>query len=140
MGEVASETFPQGWTAFDDPGFIALTGPVYHRGEVGAKAFAFKTEDKHVNLVGLVHGGMLATFADRALSICARDAFDGAGCVTIEMNVQFVGAAKIGDVVETVPEIVRKTGSLAVVRATLTSGGKPLAAVSGIWKVLKDRG
>lgn len=137
MGEAKTETdFPKGWTAFDDPGFIALTGPVYHRGEVGSKAFAFKTEEKHGNLVGIVHGGMLVTFADRALSIVAMDAM-GSGCVTIEMNVHFVGAAKIGDVVEAVPEIVRKTSSLVFVRATLTSNGKPLVSISGIWKVLR---
>ncbi len=132
-------SFPEGWTAFDDPGFIALTGPVYHRGEAGEKAFAFRTEEKHGNLVGIVHGGMLLTFADRALSIVARDAVDGASCVTIEMNAHFVGAAKIGDVVETVPEIVRKTSSLIFVRGTLTSAGRSLAAISGIWKVLEDK-
>lgn len=133
------EAFPQGWTAFDDPGFVELTGPVYHRGSNGAKDFAFQAEAKHGNLVGIVHGGMLVTFADRALSICAMDAIDGAPCVTIEMSIHFVGAAKIGDVVETTPEIVRKTSSLIFVRATLTSGRRPLAAISGIWKVLKER-
>ena len=41
--------------------------------------------------------------------------------------------------VETVPEIVRKTASLVFVRGTLTCGGRPLAAVTGIWKVLRDK-
>ncbi|GJE57658.1 MULTISPECIES: PaaI family thioesterase [Methylobacterium] len=138
MAEERNDTaFPQGWTPFEDPGFIALTGPVYHRD--GRKAFAFQAEPKHGNLVGIVHGGMLVTFADRALSIVAMEAMDGAGCVTIEMNTQFVGAAKIGDVVETVPEVVRKTSSLVFVRAILTCEGRPLASISGIWKVLKER-
>ncbi|MET0258691.1 MAG: PaaI family thioesterase [Methylobacterium sp.] len=130
--------FPEGWTAFEDPGFIALTGPVYHRTDDGMKHFAFRAEEKHGNLVGIVHGGMLVTFADRALSIAVSDAAD-AKCVTVEMSVQFVGAAKIGDVVETTPEIVRATSSLVFVRGTLTGGGKPLVSVSGIWKLLKDR-
>lgn len=138
MGEHRNDTaFPAGWTAFDDPGFIALTGPVYHRDE--RRAFAFRAEEKHGNLVGIVHGGMLVTFADRALSIVVRDACDGARAVTIEMSSQFVGAAQIGDLIETVPEIVRKTSSLVFVRGTLTSGGRPLAAVTAIWKVLRDK-
>ena len=137
--KIADVTFPEGWTAFDDPGFIALTGPVYHRGETGARSFAFRAEEKHGNLVGIVHGGMLVTFADRALSIAARDAIDGAGCVTIEMTLQFVGAARIGDIVETTPEIVRRTGSLIFLRTVLTCEGRPLAAISGIWKVLKEK-
>lgn len=138
--EGTDATFPQGWTAFDDPGFIELTGPVYHREAAGGgKEFAFKAEDKHGNLVGIVHGGMLVTFADRALSIVARDALDGADCVTVEMSLHFVGAAKIGDLIETAPEIVRKTSSLIFLRSTLTSAGKPLVSISGIWKALKDK-
>jgi uncharacterized protein (TIGR00369 family) len=131
--------FPAGWTAFDDPGFVALTGPVHHRTVDGRKEFAFKAEQKHVNLVGLVHGGMLVTFADRSLSIVAMDALGSKSCVTVEMNVHFVGAAKIGDLVETVPEIVRKTSSLVFVRSILTCEDRPLVMVSGIWKLLKDR-
>lgn len=139
MADAENEAFPAGWTPFEDPGFVALTGPVYWREAGGPKDFAFRTEDKHVNLVGIVHGGMLVTFADRALSICARDAAGGAGCVTIEMNVQFVGAAKIGDVIETTPEIVRKTSSLIFVRTVLTCEGRAIAAISGIWKVLREK-
>lgn len=131
--------FPHGWTAFDDPGFVAHVGPVFWREAGAAKDYAFRTEDKHVNLVGIVHGGMLVTFADRALSICARDAVDGAPCVTIDMSVQFVGAAKIGDVIETTPEIVRKTKSMIFVRSILTCEGRAIAAVSGIWKVLREK-
>ena len=139
QGKAESEAFPNGWTAFDDPGFVALTGPVYHRTVGDRKDFAFKAEEKHGNLVGIVHGGMLATFADRALSIVARDAVDWAVCVTIDMSLHFVGAAQIGDVIETTPELVRKTSSLIFVRAILTSGGRPLAAVTGTWKVLKEK-
>ena len=137
MGTPSDESFPEGWTAFEDPGFVALCGPIYHRGPVGVKRFAFRAEDKHANLVGIVHGGMLVTFADRALSIVARDAIDGADCVTIEMSQHFVGAAKIGDIVETTPEIVRTTASLIFVRAVLTSEDRTLAAISGIWKRLR---
>ncbi|MEH3118329.1 MAG: PaaI family thioesterase [Methylorubrum populi] len=139
MTDEESAAFPDGWEAFTDPGFIAHVGPVYHRTVDGRKAFAFCTEEKHGNLVGIVHGGMLLTFADRALGITVRDACDEADAVTVEMSSQFVGAARIGDLVETVPEIVRKTSSLVFVRGTLISGGRPLAAVTGIWKVLRDK-
>ena len=139
MTDDESAAFPEGWEAFTDPGFIAHVGPVYHRTVEGRKEFAVRTDERHGNLVGIVHGGMLLTFADRALSIVVREACDGARAVTIEMSSQFVGAAQIGDLVETVPEIVRKTASLVFVRGTLTSGGRPLAAVTGIWKVLKDK-
>lgn len=134
-----SETFPGGWTAFDDPGFVALSGPIYHRTRDDRRDFAFRAEGKHGNLVGIVHGGMLATFADRALSIVARDASDGAMCVTIDMSLQFIGAAQIGELIETTPELLRKASSLVFVRGLLTSGDRPLAAVSGTWKVVREK-
>ena len=139
MTDTESAAFPEGWEAFTDPGFIAHVGPVYHRTVDGRKEFAFRTDARHGNLVGIVHGGMLLTFADRALSIVVRDAIEGAPAVTIEMSSQFVGAAQIGDLIETVPEIVRQTSSLVFVRGTLTSRGRSLAAVTGIWKVLKEK-
>lgn len=131
--------FPEGWEAFTDPGFVSLVGPVYHRTVAGRREFAFRAEEKHGNLVGTVHGGMLLTFADRSLSIVVRDAAEGARCVTVEMASQFVGAARTGDLIEVVPEIVRKTSSLVFVRGTLTSGDRPLVAATGIWKVLKEK-
>lgn len=140
MTEGDASRFPEGWDAFTDVGFVSHVGPVHHRTVEGRRDFAFRTQEKHVNLVGIVHGGMLVTFADRALSIVAREAAGGADCVTIQLETQFVGAARIGEVVETTPEIVRQTGSLVFLRAVLTSGGRTLASVSGIWKVLRDKG
>ena len=139
MNEGSGMGVPDGWEAFTDPGFVAHVGPIYHRTAEGRKRFAFRAEEKHGNLVGLVHGGMLLTFADRALSICVMEALEGAKCVTIEMTSQFVGAAQIGDLVETSPEVVRRTSSLVFVRAILTSGDRPLVSVSGIWKALRDK-
>ena len=139
MTAAEQAAFPAGWEAFTDPGFIAHVGPVHHRTVEGRRDFAFRTDERHGNLVGIVHGGALLTFADRALSIVVREAADDAPCVTVEMSSQFVDAAKIGDLIEVTPEIVRQTSSLVFVRGTLTSGGRALVAVTGIWKVLKKK-
>jgi len=59
--------------------------------------------------------------------------------VTIQFDTQFIGAAKIGEIVETTPEIVRRTSSMIFLRTILTSGDRTIASVSGIWKVLRDK-
>ena len=131
--------FPEGWEAFTDAGFVQHVGPVHHRTVAGRRDFAFRAQEKHANLIGIVMGGMLMTFADRALGIAAKEAADGADCVTIQFDTQFIGAAKIGEIVETTPEIVRRTSSMIFLRTILTSGDRTIASVSGIWKVLRDK-
>ena len=134
--ETAQSPDPAGWTAFDDPGFIAHVGPVWHRDD---GAYGFRAEEKHANLIGVVQGGMLMTFADRALGVAAMAAADGANCVTIQLDMQFVGAGRIGDWIEARPEIVKRTNSLVFLRTDLTRGTDTVASATGIWKILRRR-
>src|SRR5206468_1694669 len=56
-----------GWEAVDDPGFIGLVGPIVRRARGDDDEYGFVAEPKHANLSEVVQGGMLMTFADRAL-------------------------------------------------------------------------
>ena len=79
---------------------------------------------------------MLMTFADRALG---RNSWRAAGekpVATVEFNMQFVTAGKIGEVFEIRPEIVRKTSSLVFIRGDVVCGTRTVATATGIWKIL----
>ncbi|AWN39362.1 PaaI family thioesterase [Methylobacterium durans] len=125
-----------GWEAFDDPGFVAHVGPVWHRPD---GSYGFRAEKKHANLIGIVQGGMLMTFADRALGVAAMAAADGANCVTIQLDMQFIGAGRIGDWIEARPEIVKRTSSLVFLRTDLTCGADVVASATGVWKILRRK-
>lgn len=129
-----------GWEAFPDEGFIDLVGPLkIRRTPGGPRAFGFTAERKHANLIGLVHGGMLMTLADRALGVGAWDAADGRPCVTVQFDMQFVAAARMGDFIFVEPEVFRLTSSLVFMRGTLRTGERDLAAAAGVWKILERR-
>lgn len=129
---------PEGWSRFEDEGFIDLVGPLYERRAEGhPRAFGFHAQQKHANLIGLVHGGMLMTLADRALGVASWDAADGRPCVTVQFDMQFVSAAKMGEFVELQPEIVRLTSSLVFMRGDLMVDNRIVAAATGVWKILK---
>lgn len=130
-------TPPEGFVPGGASGFVDLVGPVYVRQADGA--FGFRAEEKHANLIGVVHGGMLMSLADRALGVAAMRAADGANCVTIELGMQFVGAGRIGTWIEARPFVVRRTGSLVFLRGEVVSGGDVLASASGVWKILRRR-
>jgi uncharacterized protein (TIGR00369 family) len=127
-----------GWERFEDNGFIDHVGPLYaRRGADGLRAFAFTAQPKHANLIGVVHGGMLMTLADRALGVAAWDAAGGRPCVTVQFDMQFLSAVRMGEFAEMAPEVVRATRSLVFLRGALMVGDRAAAAATGVWKILK---
>ncbi|HEX8168040.1 MAG TPA: PaaI family thioesterase [Beijerinckiaceae bacterium] len=125
-----------GWKPVKDDGFIGLVGPIYRRERGERWAFGFKAGGKHANLRGVVQGGMLMTFADRALGRNAWKAAGDRAVATIDFNMQFVTAGQLGEFIEVEPEVVRRTASLVFMRGTLTTGGRVVATCAGVWKIL----
>jgi uncharacterized protein (TIGR00369 family) len=125
-----------GWKPVDATGFIELVGPMLSKQEGDAVRYGFFSAPKHENRRGVVHGGMIATFADRALAMTSRRANDDLPQATIDLSVRYVDAVQVGEFVEAVCEVVRKTRSVIFVRATFTAGSRVVATADGIWKVL----
>lgn len=132
----STDQTPAGFEPIHDVGFIDHVGPVYRRAD---GAYGFRAAQKHANLIQVVHGGMLMSFADRALGETAMAAADGANCVTIQMEMQFIDVARLGDWIEARPEVVRRTGSLVFLRTDLWAGERRVAAATGVWKILRRR-
>jgi uncharacterized protein (TIGR00369 family) len=119
--------------------FSHFVGPVLECVEGGRRVFAFQADRRHANDRGVVHGGMLMTFADQAFGELVLDTVGRKLCATIQLNTQFIAAVLVGDFVEGRAEIVRATRSLVFVRGTLTVGDRTVAAIDGIWKVLHSQ-
>ncbi|MCJ2118655.1 PaaI family thioesterase [Methylobacterium sp. J-001] len=127
----------EGWTTVEDKGFIAHVGPLHVRDADGA--YAFRAEQKHANLIGVVHGGMLMSFADRALGETAMRAADGANCVTIQLEMKFIDVGRLGDWIEVHPQVVKRTGSLVFMRGDVREGTRLVASADGVWKILRRK-
>jgi acyl-coenzyme A thioesterase PaaI-like protein len=83
-------------------------------------------------------GGMLMTFADRAMGSTSRKV-DGtiSSQATVHMDFDFVDAVEIGEFVEISCEVVRQTKTLIFMRGTLSCAGRLVGTTSGIWKIKK---
>lgn len=127
----------QGWTPIPDDGFIDHIGPLYVRARDGA--YAFRAGRQHANLIGVVHGGMLMSFADRALGETAMRAAEGANCVTIQLEMKFIDVGRIGGWLEVAPQVVKRTGSLVFMRGDVREGPRLVASADGVWKILRRR-
>lgn len=122
-----------GWHLDPTGAFLTMVGPIWRRVADGETCYGFVAETKHSNQRGIVHGGMIMTFADYGVGMAAAtpgEAFP----VTVQIDVQFVSAAEIGDFVVSRNQLIRKTSSLLFVRGELTVGPRVIASVTGIWK------
>jgi uncharacterized protein (TIGR00369 family) len=128
-----------GWELIQDDGFIGLVGPMWQRLDASTMRYAFLAEPKHHNRRDVVHGGMIMTFADRALGMTVRGVTGHKHQATIQLDVHFVDAVQIGEFVETQAQIVRQTRSLVFVKADLFVGSRVIASVNGIWKILGEQ-
>ena len=125
-----------GWTLVKPIGFGELVGPLWRRGD---GRFGFVVEKKHLNFVEIVHGGMLATFADQAMGMTAQRATGSKPHATIELNIQFVGAIRLNEFVEAHCEVVRLTRAIVFMQCKIIVGTRTVATASGIWKIRGER-
>jgi uncharacterized protein (TIGR00369 family) len=129
---------PEGFVNEDEGlRFVTHIGPIYKRYIDGKLTdAAILVEQKHANLRGVVHGGMMVALADHALSRIVSDAANKNPCTTISLNSDFVAGAKVGDWVVATGEVTKTTRSLVFVRGTVMTGDKLLMTASGVWKRL----
>jgi uncharacterized protein (TIGR00369 family) len=128
---------PAGYTEtrLIDP-FEIYVGPVYERGATGAKRYALRVDERHLNMRGVVHGGMLMTFADAALGQAAWDVTDHAPSVTLNMQCHFLQGARNGDLIEVSPVLMRQTRALLFIRGDFKVGEDTVMTVASLWKLL----
>jgi len=130
-----------GWSCYPggDP-FEDLAGPFYYRvGEDGRPVCAFRAERKHMNGGGFMHGGCMMTFADYSLFAIGWTQLEGVRAVTVSLNGEFLGPAKVGDLVEATGEVTKAGGSLLFVRGLVSTAGAPMLNFSGVIKKIRAR-
>jgi uncharacterized protein (TIGR00369 family) len=110
-------------------------GFAVERVEVGLVIFTMRVRQRHRQMHGVVHGGILAMLADTVAAIAAYTTVPrGTEIATIEMNINFLEAVAAGEIraegrvlrtgrnfVVTECEIRKQNGSLAA-KALLTFG------------------
>ena len=127
-----------GWEIITGVGFGELIGPLWKRTDEGRVRFGFTVVHKHLNRAGNLHGGMLMTFADQAMAMTGREATGGKRHATMDLNIQFIGAARLGEFVEAVPEVVRVTRSVIFLQVKMYVGDRIVVSSNGIWKIIGE--
>jgi uncharacterized protein (TIGR00369 family) len=128
-----------GWKPLPAEGYPALIGPFWARrepGEARAWRYGLLAEPRHLNLGGVVHGGMLMSFADDVLGMTVWEAAGRKMCTTVQLNTHFIAPARVGDFIEGTADVLRATRTVVFVRGLLSVEGRTLVAADGVWKIL----
>ncbi|MEN3367648.1 MAG: hypothetical protein V7606_4922 [Burkholderiales bacterium] len=114
---------------------MQLIGPFYHkRTEDGRHLVGVRIDERHTNIKGMAHGGLLATLADSALGVAiAMENEDQKPMVTVNLSTDFVEAAWPGDWVEARVDLQRVGGRLAFANCFLMVGERRILRASGVF-------
>ena len=130
-----------GWRDLRSSGFSTTIGQILFRTDRDGLEAGFIAPDGIGNNIAggdAVHGGAMMTFADIVLGFAASKAAQIAHCVTVQMNYQFAGAARIGDFVICKAELVRATRSLVFVRGLIRVGDRDIGSVDALFKPMRS--
>lgn len=97
-----------------------------------------RIEQRHINPLGQLHGGMMATFCDMVLPLGVHfieQRLASHFLLTVSLQVDFLAPAPLGSWLEGSAELLRATGSLVFVRGLVTADGEPCARSSGVFKI-----
>ena len=119
-------------------GFMKHNGGVMFK-NITDTQFEFKStiNQNHLNSAGITHGGYLAALIDAGAGTAAHRSADNAPCVTISLDIKFIGASKAGDEIIGNVKILKKTKTLIFLFCELRCNNQIITSASGVWKILK---
>ena len=119
-------------------GFMKHNGGVMFR-NISESEYEFKSviNENHLNAAGITHGGYLAALIDAGAGTAAHRSSQNAPCVTISLDLKYIGASKIGDEIIGRVKILKKTKTLVFLFCELKCNDKIITSASGVWKILK---
>jgi len=120
------------------PGFMKHNGGLLFR-NISETEYEFKStiNKNHLNAAGITHGGYIAALIDAGAGTSAHRSANDAPCVTISLDLKFIGASKTNDEIIGKTKILKKTNTLIFLFCELFCNEKIIASASGIWKILK---
>jgi acyl-coenzyme A thioesterase PaaI-like protein len=120
------------------PGFMMHNGGVLFK-SISETEYEFKSTivENHLNAAGITHGGYLSSLIDAGAGTAAHRSSGNAPCVTISLDLKFIGTSKIGDEIIGSVKILKKTKTLVFLFCELKCNNKIITSASGVWKILK---
>ena len=120
--------------------FLVWTGIELLDARLGEVDLQLDAEPRHMNLQGLLHGGMITALADTAMGLAVRTKLEpGTRHVTIQLSVQFLSPGGVGRAVAH-GRVIRAGRQIAHAEADIVdAAGKLLARAQSSVAIIADR-
>ena len=99
--------------------------------------FSTKINKNHLNAASITHGGYIASIIDAGAGTAAHRSCGSQPCVTISLDIKFMGTTRLGDKIYGFTKIQKITKTMVFIICHLKSKNKMIASASGIWKIMK---
>jgi uncharacterized protein (TIGR00369 family) len=111
--------------------------PLYWRCSDRAIDLFFEVRAAHCDARGILHGGVLAALCDNVMGLSLQAVLGPVQThlVTINLVLDFIASAKVGEAVLIVPRVLRWGGSICFCDALASSGDQPLARSNATFRV-----
>jgi len=116
-------------------GFAEANGPWFEKIEGSRLIRGFRPGPPHANSLGIVHGGMLATFLDSTMGSTVFHVLQRR-CVTLRLSLDYLLPSRLGDWLQAEAEIVGHDEQVAQVRGRLYGPRHDVLAGVGVFALL----
>ena len=114
--------------------------PLYARMADDILVIGLRAARPHTNSRGFVHGGLISALSDNAMGLnCSRRVGDGASMVTVNLSVDFLGPAQVGQWLAFETAFVKVGGTLCFAQAFVTADGEPCARANAVFRVVRRK-
>lgn len=111
--------------------------PLYSRRRDDSLQLGLWIATPHTNSRGFAHGGLVSALADNAMGLSCGLGLDGAnGLLTVNLALDFLSVAKVGQWLQVEPTVVKRGRSLCFASALVTTDGKPCARASATFQIV----
>lgn len=114
--------------------------PLFSRRTDEAVLLGLRVTEPHTNSRGFAHGGLISALADNAMGLSCGIGLEGAGgLVTVNLALDFLAIARIGQWLQVEPTVVKRGKNLCFATALVTADGAPCARANATFQVLSAR-
>ena len=99
--------------------------------------FTVKVQSMHLNTGNIAHGGFLSTIADTGMGTAAHRIAGDKRCVTINLDIKFISAGMLDDILKGTVKVLKKTKTLVFISCEISNSSDIVASANGTWKILK---
>ena len=100
-------------------------------------SFSTVIKEIHLNTGKIAHGGYLSTVADTGMGSAAH-IVSNKRCVTISLEIKFISAGLLKQILNGKVKIQKKTKSLVFITCEIFNSEGIVLTASGIWKILSN--